>query len=163
ETLEAAYAGVSVGQMFEGVRTVDAVLLLPDALRHSPAELGGLLISGPLGPVPMSQVATLRVTQDRYSIEHDGGQRRISVTFNVADRNLQDVVQEARQRIAASIKLPTGVFLEFSGAAAAEQQTRDELILYSTVALALIIVLLFMAFRWRVNAWLVMANLPFSL
>jgi Cu/Ag efflux pump CusA len=55
------------------------------------------------------------------------------------------------------------VFIEFAGAAAAERQTRMELMLYSGVALALVVVILFVSFRWRVNSWLVLANLPFSL
>jgi Cu/Ag efflux pump CusA len=113
--------------------------------------------------VPLSQVGRIDVSQDRYSIEHDGGQRRISVTFNVRGASLQSVVQEAQRLIASSIKLPAGVYLEFTGAAAAEQQTRNELMLYSALALALILVILFVSFHWRINAWLVLANLPFSL
>ncbi|HEY4366252.1 MAG TPA: efflux RND transporter permease subunit [Steroidobacteraceae bacterium] len=163
DTIETAYAGSQVGQTFQGVRTVDAVVLLPDILRHEPAQLGKLMIAGPLGPVPLSQVAKLEPTQERYSIEHDGGQRRVSVTFNVSGRPLQSVVQEARQKIAQAVALPAGVFLEFTGAAAAEQQTRTELMLYSGLALALIVMVLFMAFHWRANTWLVMINLPFSL
>jgi Cu/Ag efflux pump CusA len=121
------------------------------------------MIASPLGPVPLSQVARIDVSQDRYSIEHDGGQRRISVTFNVRGASLQSVVQEAERVIASSVALPAGVYLEFTGAAAAEQQTRNELLLYSALALALILVILFMSFHWRINAWLVLANLPFSL
>ncbi|MGD9842214.1 MAG: efflux RND transporter permease subunit [Steroidobacteraceae bacterium] len=162
DTVETAYAGTTVGQTFSGTRTVDTVVLLPDALRHQPTQLGKLMIASPLGPVPLSQVARLDVTQDRYSIEHDGGQRRISVTFNVGGRSLQDVVQEAKQKI-AQVALPTGVFVEFTGAAEAENQTRTELMLYSGLALALIVMILFMAFDWHANGWLVLANLPFSL
>src|SRR5262249_55963187 len=128
-----------------------------------PAQLARLMIASPLGPVPLSQVARIDVSQDRYSIEHDGGQRRISVTFNVRGASLQSVVQEAQRAIARSITLPAGVYLEFTGAAAAEQQTRNELMLYSVLALALILVILFVAFHWRANSWLVLANLPFSL
>ena len=97
DTIETAYTGAKVGQTFSGTRTVDAVVLLPDALRHQPGPVGQLMISGPLGPVPLSQVAGVLVTQDRYSIEHDGGQRRISVTFNVSGASLQEVVQQASQ------------------------------------------------------------------
>jgi Cu/Ag efflux pump CusA len=103
------------------------------------------------------------VSADRYSIEHDGGQRRISVTFNVGGASLQSVVHEAQRTIARSVALPAGVYLEFTGAAAAEQQTRNELMLYSGLALALILVILFASFHWRINTWLVLANLPFSL
>jgi len=163
DTIETAYAGATVGQTFHGVRTIDTVVLLPDVLREQPAQLGQLMVSGPMGPVPLSQVANLRIAQDRYSIEHDGGQRRVSVTFNVSGRSLQTVVQEARSKISQAVTLPAGVFLEFTGAAAAEKQTRDELMLYAGLALALIVMILFIAFHWRANTWLVMANLPFSL
>ena len=163
DTIEESYTGAMVGQTFSGTRTVDVVVLLPDALRHQPERLSQLMISGPLGPVPLSQVARIVVSQDRYSIEHDGGQRRISVTFNVSGASLQSVVQQASQAIAAKVALPSGVYTEFTGAAEAEQQTRTELMLYSGLALALIIMILFIAFHWRANSWLVLANLPFAL
>jgi CzcA family heavy metal efflux pump len=163
DTVESAYAGKIVGQTFQGTRTVNVVVLLPDGLRHQPASLAQLMIQSPLGPVPLSQVARVAATQDRYSIQHDGGQRRVSITFNVGKGSLQSVVQEAQQTIARSVKLPTGVFIEFSGAAAAEAQTRTELFIYSGLALALIIMILFISFHWRANSWLVLANLPFSL
>ena len=163
DTIETAYAGARVGQTFRGTRTVDVDVLLPAAARHQPAQLARLMIASPLGPVPLSQVARIDVSEDRYSIEHDGGQRRISVTFNVRGASLQSVVQEAQRTIARSVALPAGVYLEFTGTAAAEQQTRNELMLNSALALALILVILFVSFHWRINAWLVLANLPFSL
>ena len=98
DTIETAYTGTQVGQTFSGTRTVDAVVLLPEALRHQPGGLAQLMISGPLGPVPLSQVARILVTQDRYSIEHDGGQRRISVTFNVNGASLAERRAAGRTR-----------------------------------------------------------------
>ena len=163
DTIATAYTGAKVGQTFTGTRTVDAVVLLPEALRRQPAELAQLMISGPMGPVPLSQVARIAVTQDRYSIEHDGGQRRISVTFDVRSASLQGVVRQASRAIASKVALPTGVYIEFTGAAEAERQTRNELMLYSGLALAIIVLILFVAFRWRTNSWLVLANLPFAL
>jgi Cu/Ag efflux pump CusA len=163
DTVESAYSGAQVGQTFQGTRTVNAVVLLPADLRKQPARLGELPIAGPLGTVPLSQVARVTVSEDRYSIEHDGGQRRVSVTFNVGKGSLQAVVQDAERAIATQVKLPAGVFLEFTGAAAEEQHTRNQLYVFSGFALALIVMILFVSFHWRVNGWLVLANLPFSL
>jgi Cu/Ag efflux pump CusA len=73
------------------------------------------------------------------------------------------LVQQAQRTIAGQVVMPSGVFTEFTGAAAAEQQTRTELMMYSGLALALIVMILFVSFRWHANAWLVLANLPFSL
>jgi CzcA family heavy metal efflux pump len=163
DTIETAYAGSRVGQTFRGTRTIDVTLLLPEKLRRDPAQLGRLMIAGPMGPVPLSRVALIEATQDRYTIQHDGGQRLVVVTFNTRGGSLQEIVDDARRQIAANVKLPHGVYLEYTGAAAAERQTRNELLLYSGLALALIFVILFVSFRWRVNSWLVLANLPFSL
>jgi len=163
DTIGTAYAGAKVGKTYQGTRTVDVAVLLPETLRHQPAQLGRLMIQGPMGPVPLSQVAEVKLAEERYSIEHDGGQRRVSVTFNVAGGSLQSVVADAQRTIAQSVVLPAGVFLEFTGAAEAERQTRNELLIYSGLALALIVMILFVSFHWRVNGWLVLANLPFSL
>jgi Cu/Ag efflux pump CusA len=163
ESIQSAFAGETLGQAFNGTRTVDTVLLMPDSLRHRPEQLGKLMIAGPLGEVPLSKLALLTPTADRYSIEHDGGQRRITVTFNVSGRGLQAAVVDAQRRIAGAVALPAGYFIEFTGAAAAENQTRAQLGLYFVLALALILMVLLVAFRWRANSWLVMVNLPFSL
>jgi CzcA family heavy metal efflux pump len=163
ESIQTAFAGETVGQAFNGTRTVDTVLLVPDTLRHRPEQLSKLMIAGPLGEVPLSHLAHLSPTADRYNIEHDGGQRRVTVAFNVSGRGLQAAVLDAKQRIAAAVPLPAGFFIEFTGAADAENRTRNELALYSGLALAVILMVLFVAFRWRANSWLVMINLPFSL
>ena len=163
DTVESAYAGAKVGQTFRGTRTIDTVVLLSPGQRNQPSRLAELPIASPLGTVPLSQVARISVSQDRYSIKHDGGQRRVAVTFNVGNGSLQKVVRDAQRTIAANVMLASGVFLEFTGAAAAERQTRNQLYLYSGFALALIVMILFASFRWRVNGWLVLANLPFSL
>jgi CzcA family heavy metal efflux pump len=163
DTIEAAYAGSTVGQTFQGTRTVDVVALLPDKVRNQPAQVQNLMVTSPLGPVPLSQIAHIEVTTDRYSIQHDSGQRLVTVTFNVSGRPLQDVVNEAQQLITHSVALPPGVYAQFTGAAEAELRTRNELLLYSALALVVIVMILFISFHWRANSWLVLANLPFAL
>ena len=163
DAVESAYSGAVVGQTYSGARSIPVVLRLPDAVRDRPDRVGDLLVPGAYGPIPLRQVAGVGLSEDRYDIQHEGGQRRVSVTFNVQGRALQDAVAEARQRIAHTVAVPAGTFLEFTGAAAAEQQTRRELLVYSGGALLLIIMILLVSLHWRASGWLVMANLPFSL
>ncbi len=163
DTVEASYAGTTVGQTFQGTRTVDVVALLPEAIRNQPTQVRNLMITTPLGPVPLSQIADVETTTDRYTIQHDSGQRLVVVTFNVNGRPLQDVVNESQRLLSGSLALPAGVYVEFTGAAEAELRTRHELMLYSALALAVIVMILFLSFRWRANSWLVLVNLPFSL
>ena len=163
DSVQAAYAGADAGQTFDGIRAVDTTVLLPDAVRNRPESLGQLMIQGPLGPVPLARIAGIHLRADRYSIEHDGGQRRISVTFNAEHGSVAALVTQVRRVIAQTVQLPPGVYLEYTGAAAAQEQTQRELLLYSGMALVLVLTLLLAAFRWRANGWMVLANLPFSL
>jgi CzcA family heavy metal efflux pump len=162
-TAEASFEGIAVGQTYSGVRLVNVVLRLPDQSRDRLEDLGSLLIPGPFGPVPLNSVANIVRSSGRYSIRHDAGRRLVSVTFNVAGRSVQSTVAEATAKIQNAGIVPKGMYLDVSGAAAAEQQARKELVLYSALALAVIVMVLFTCFQWPANAWLVLANVPFSL
>ncbi|MEP6829952.1 MAG: efflux RND transporter permease subunit [Rhizomicrobium sp.] len=160
--VESNYAGATVGQTYSGTRVVNVVMLLPAGARNRPELLSSLLIAGPLGPVPLGQVARITPTDTRYAVTHEGGQRFDSVTFNVSGRSLQATVNDAKGRIVA-LKFPAGVYVEFSGAAAAQQAAQIQMLLYTAFALILIGLILFVCFRWRAHTWLVLVNLPFSL
>ncbi len=163
DTVASDYAGTPVGQAYNGTATVNVLIQLSDHWRRQPNQIRDLTIGGLFGPVPLSSVASVTLSQARYSILHEGGFRFVPVTFNVSGRSLQSAVSEARSRIEQTGIMPSGVRLEISGAAAAEQRTRLELIFYSALALVLVVVILLIGFRWRGSVWLVIANLPFSL
>jgi Cu/Ag efflux pump CusA len=120
------------------------------------------MITSPFGPVPLSQVARVAPTETRFKITHSGGQRYVSLTFNVVGRALQDTANDAQARVAA-LKLPPGVYVEFTGAATEQRASQDQMLLYTGFAVVLIGMLLFICFHWRANTWLVLVNLPFSL
>ncbi|MGH6827957.1 MAG: efflux RND transporter permease subunit, partial [Rhizomicrobium sp.] len=162
DALESDFAGATVGQTYSGIRAIDVVMLLPAAERDRPELLSKLLISGPLGPVPLGQVARIVPTDTRYMIAHDGGQRFDAVNFNVVGRSLRATDNDAKARVAA-LKLPQGVIVTFTGAAAAQQAAQLQMLIYTGFALVLIGLLLFISFRWRAHTWLVLANVPFSL
>jgi CzcA family heavy metal efflux pump len=163
DTIAADYAGTPVGEAYVGTQIVDVVIELPDEWRHAPEQLNELTIGGPFGPVPLASVARVAPSSGWYDIEHETGARTMSVTFNVTARSLQGAVAEAREKIDRLAQVPAGVEVEFAGAAAAEQTTRFELLAYSALALALIVLILFVGLDWPTHPWLVLTNLPFSL
>jgi CzcA family heavy metal efflux pump len=163
EVLQSAYAGTTLGQTYAGVRRIDVVMILPETLRHRIEQIGALTISSPLGPVPFQNVAHITTAQGRANILHTGGQRRVTVAFNVEGRPLQDVVSEAEQRVAMAVPHQEGVFLYFAGQAEAEQTARFELTVYTGGTLILIVMVLFLCFTRPAHPWLVLVNLPFSL
>ena len=58
EALQDNYAGATLGQTFEGIRSINVVMLLPEKERNRIESLSALLISSPLGPLPLSQGMT---------------------------------------------------------------------------------------------------------
>ncbi|HWM62328.1 MAG TPA: efflux RND transporter permease subunit [Rhizomicrobium sp.] len=162
DAVQAEYTGAKVGQTYAGTRIVDVELLLPEAARNRPELLSSLMIASPFGPVPLSQVARVAPTETRFKIAHDGGQRYVSLTFNVVGRGLQATSQDAQAKVAA-LKLPPGVYVQFTGAAEAQRASQNQLLLYTGFAIVLIGMILFICFQWRSNTWLVLVNLPFSL
>ena len=162
DAVEADFAGATIGQTYDGIRSVNVVMILPPEQRNRPEILSAVMIPGPLGAVPLGQIAHIVPTATRYEVDHDGGQRFDMVTFNVRGASLQATVNDAKARIAA-LTLPAGTYVEFGGEAAAAQAAQLQMLLYTGFALVLIVMILFVSFHWRVHTWLVMVNLPFSL
>jgi Cu/Ag efflux pump CusA len=72
-------------------------------------------------------------------------------------------VRQASRAIASKVTLPAA-FISSSRVLRRRSARRAiELMLYSGLALAIIVLILFVAFKWRTNSWLVLANLPFAL
>ena len=86
DAVDTGYAGTTVisqNPMSAPRPHIDAVLILPDEARAHPEQLSSLMISGPFGPVRLSQVTRIAPTATRYKVQHDGGQRYVAVTFIV--------------------------------------------------------------------------------
>jgi len=163
DAVQTSFAGLTVGQTFDGARTVDVVLILPADIRNKPETIRELTIHGPMGAVPLGRVARIEPAVGRSSVRHLDGQRRVVVTYNVAGRALQSVVADTQQRIDEIGDLPAGVYARFAGEAEAERTARLELFVFAGLALAGLVLILFLCFERRTYPWLVLVNLPFSM
>jgi CzcA family heavy metal efflux pump len=167
EVLEAvgtAYQGTVVSQVYEGNRVVDVNVILHPDLRRDPAAVGSLLVDNGAGVrVPLRALAEIRQTSGRYSILHDGTQRRQAVICNVQGRDVSSFVNEARRELRKKVVLPAGAYTVFTGTDVAREEAQREMLLHSLLAGAGILLLLAMVFRGARNLLLVLVNLPFTL
>jgi Cu/Ag efflux pump CusA len=164
DAIQTAFAGTVVNQVYEKDHPVDVVVLLPPSARASPEALRSLPLRSASGPfITLDDVAQIYIATGRAAIRHQAGQRFASVTFNAGSRGIDGVAADVRRIAEAQVKLPAGTWMEFGGEAAAQKAARRDLILYSLVALSLIVMLLAAAFERRRLAGFVMLNLPFSL
>jgi Cu/Ag efflux pump CusA len=86
-----------------------------------------------------------------------------TVTADVAGRSVSDFVADAQREIAHEIKLPPGSYIDFSGTAKEEAQSRRDLIAHSSLAgLGIVLLLSIVLMNWR-NLLLVLLNLPFAM
>jgi len=165
ESLRTGFAGTTVNQIFDEDRSIAVVVLLPPSWRNRLDSVGRLPLRTATGQsVMLRDVAQIYLSTGRAAIRHLGGQRFGVVTFNAGTRAIQPVTSDVRRLLAEESGLiPQGTWFELGGEAAAQQAAQRDLILYSLVALVLILVVLMAAFERRAMSALVMTNLPFSL
>jgi CzcA family heavy metal efflux pump len=163
DALQTAFAGTTIGQTYEGARTVDVVVILSPDDRNRIDALDRLMVGNAATKTLLKNVASITLTEGRSNIQHEGSQRRVAVTFNGAKGySLRDIVDEAKERV-DQLNLPKDVYVSFTGQAEAEREGQVRLAGLTALSTALIIAALTMAFRRRGLAVLVLINLPFCL
>ncbi|WP_233836438.1 efflux RND transporter permease subunit [Paraburkholderia sp. ZP32-5] len=164
DAIETAFQGTSVAQIHDGSRSWDVtVTLAPDARRRLD-DIGALMLRNPEGlAVPLRELATIREVSGRYQISHDGGRRMQTVSINLGSRAVSDFVRDAKARVQREIVMPPGTYAVFAGESKARAQSQHDLLAYGAIALAGIVLLLFVAMKSRRAVMLVLFNLPFAL
>jgi CzcA family heavy metal efflux pump len=164
EAVGAAYQGEAAARIFQANRTIDIAVTTPPELRRDPETVGDLLIRSSSGAaVPLRQVAKVYLAETRTSVAHQGGRPRQVVTANPPPSKAARVTRTARSAIAAKVKLPPGVYLEFAGAAEGTGAAQRELLFNSALAIGGVVALLLLCFgEWRPTV-LVLGATPFAL
>ncbi|HEX5398556.1 MAG TPA: efflux RND transporter permease subunit, partial [Verrucomicrobiae bacterium] len=164
DAIRTAYAGTIVSQVYQGNETFDVTVILDRNDRQNPGTIGELQLRNSAGTlIPLRELADIRLSRGRYAVMHEGAQRLQQVTCNVAGRDVASFAAEVKRQIAARIKFPSGMFAVYAGAAQAETQARNDLLVHSLLAGAGIVLLLAVLFgSWR-KVLLILANLPFAL
>ncbi|TAM80129.1 MAG: efflux RND transporter permease subunit [Acidobacteria bacterium] len=163
DAVQTAFEGDTVGQIYQGNRVSDVSVILPDSDRSSVDEIGDLPLRSPNGNyVNLRDLADIYERSGRYVVLHEGAQRVQTITCNVRGRSVPSFVAEA-QREVDRMPLPRGTVVEFGGTAAAQAQSRRDLLIHSALAGLGIILLLSVVMGNYRNLLLVLVNLPFAL
>lgn len=163
DEVRTAFGGDTVGQVYDGNRVVDVTVILASDARTGVRQIGQLPLRGPGGNyVALHELADIFETSGRYIILHQGARRAASVTCNVAGRDATSFVFEAKKSI-SQMPLAAGTYLDFAGTAAAEAQSRRDLLIHSLLAGLGIVLLLSVVMGSYRNLLLVLVNLPFAL
>ncbi|MYN45873.1 CusA/CzcA family heavy metal efflux RND transporter [Pseudoduganella sp. FT93W] len=158
--IEGRIAGVVV----EGGRRLPLLLRGAEGLRLAPERFAQLRLPLADGSaIPLSQLARLQQVDGPVKVERENGSRMVVVRANVHGRDLVGFVEEAKARIASSVKLPSGYRMAWGGQFENQQRAAARLAVVVPVALALIFLLLFSTLHSVRQAALVFVNIPFAL
>ncbi|MBW4045791.1 MAG: efflux RND transporter permease subunit [Acidobacteria bacterium] len=164
QDVQTAYEGQQVGDIYEGNRVFAVTVILPPGERTDVNSIAALPLKNPEGIyVPLGTLANVYQKAGRYNILHDGARRVQTITLNVAGNNTAAFERKAKAEIAAKVHLAPGDYIQFTGTAAAQAQSRRDLLVYSMLAaLGIVLLLSIVLMNWR-NLVLVLANVPFAL
>ncbi|MEW5846847.1 MAG: CusA/CzcA family heavy metal efflux RND transporter [Bacteroidota bacterium] len=161
--VSAAFAGTTAGNIFEGEKRFDLVVRLADYYRHNIDNVKNLLVTVPGGGmVPLSELAQVEYTKGPAKISRDNTHRRVVVSVNVRNRDLESVVKDIQKILDSKLKLPAGYYIEYGGQFENLRNARNRLLVAVPVALALIFIFLHFAFHSFRDAILVYTAVPLS-
>ncbi len=164
DTLQTAYQGTVVAQMYKANQVEDLAVILDESHRQDVDSVGRLLLRSASGlRVPLRELASVERGSGRFSILHDGARRRQTVTCHPVGRDVKSFVEEAKKAVASKVNLPRGIYLEYGGAAEAQATASRELFLHSAIAGVGILMLLYVVLGNWSNLGLILANLPFAM
>jgi len=164
EAIQTAYQGTVVAQTHRGNEVAGVAVILSESSRQDPETIGELLLAGTQGlRVPLRELAEIYPTSGRHSIMHEGARRRQTVTCATSGRDVTSFVAEAKRQVAAKVHFAGGTYAVFSGAAQAQAEAQQQLLLHSSIAIVGILLLLTIVFHNTRNLLLVLANAPFAL
>ncbi|WP_031428474.1 CusA/CzcA family heavy metal efflux RND transporter [Flavimarina sp. Hel_I_48] len=161
--IETGFAGKAAGMVFEGERRFDLVVRLQEESRGDITDVENLYIGTPEGQqVPLSEVAKVSFEPGPVQIQRDNAKRRVMVGFNVRDRDVQSIIEDIKQIMAAKVDMPPGYYVTYGGQFQNLKEANQRLMIALPVALLLILILLYFAFGSLKQGLLIFTAIPLS-
>ena len=169
--VQTAIGGQSAGDLYEGssdrhfpmmVRLAAPFRQNLDAIRHIPIAAPAGTGSGVI-QIPLEDVADVLLVSGAAFIYREQQQRYVPIKFSVRGRDLGGAVLEAQRAVESSVLLPGGYRLEWVGEFGNLQEAVARLGVAVPLALALIVLLLYLNFSSLRDALLAASVIPMAL
>lgn len=158
-----ANGGIAVGEVIEGGRRFPLVVRLGEEYTRNPRAFGRILIPAPGGGLlPLDRLASVRMVEKPATISREWGRRRTVIACNPGTEDIAGYVAEARKRVDAEVKLPPGYRVEWGGSFENLQRFQNRMAIVVPLALACILILLYLTFHSAADAARVFLGVPFA-
>ena len=163
DVIEAAVAGRSATEIYEGERRFQTVVRYPEEFRNNLTKIRNIMITGANGAqVALGNLAKIELLEGASQIKREMGKRRIVVGVNVKDRDLGSFVEELRGKVTKQVSLPPGYYYEWGGQFENMERARAHLMVIVPITIVAIFFLLFLLFGSLRFATLIILELPFA-
>lgn len=163
EMVEVYLAGSVVSQVYEGNQVFDLTVKAADGSRSNIEEIRNIPVDAAAGKVPFGQIAEIRSAAGPNTINRENVSRKIVISANVSDGDLQGAVNQIRKKIEDNVELPEGYHVEYGGQFESAQSASRTLLFTSLMAIIVIFLLLYGQFKDVRQASAVLLNLPLAL
>jgi heavy metal efflux system protein len=147
------------------VRLPEALRNDMEALKRLPIPMPSIATDDPhpFGYVPLSEIASIKIAPGPNQISRENGKRRVVVTANVRGRDLGSFVTELQEKVRNKVELPAGYWVEYAGTFEQLISASKRLQVVVPMALLLIFGLLFTLFRSTRDSLIVFSGVPLAL
>lgn len=163
DMVEVYLAGKVVSQVYEGNKVFDLTLKAADDSRNSVEEIRNISVDAVGGKIPFGQIAQIRSAAGPNTINRENVARKIVISANVSDGDLQGAVTRIQKAIKDNVELPEGYHVEYGGQFESAQSASRTLLFTSLMAIIVIFLLLYGQFKDVRQASAVLLNLPLAL
>lgn len=172
EVISIAMGGKQAGEVFEGDKRFEIIVRLPEkirtdieSLKRIPIPLHGKekLDQNQYPSILLGDVAEFAIKEGPNQISRENGKRVLNVTANVRGRDLNGFVDEAQQKIAEKVSIPTGYWLRWGGQFEQFISAAQRLQIVVPIALGLIFILLIATFGSLKDALIIFTGVPLAL
>lgn len=163
--IETAIGGMNATTTIEGRQRFSVNVRFAQDYRDKLAKLKNLqLQTMDFGPVPLSAVADIAITEGPPMINSENAMLRGTLLFNVRGRDLGSTVAAAKERLSAVVeKLPKGYYLEWSGQYENQVRAQNRLMMIIPMVLVIIIAILYFTFHSFREVLMVLSAVPVAL
>ncbi len=159
-----AIGGDNIGELIDGLARYPINVRFPRELRDSVEKLKNLPIVTEQGAtVLLGDVAEVKVTDGPPMIKSENARPNVWVYVDIHGRDLGSFVQDAKAALDKELQLPAGYSLVWSGQFEYFERAAKRLSYVVPMTLAIIFILLFLAFKRITPAVLILGSLPFAL
>lgn len=164
DIVRSAIGGANVGESVEGLERYPINLRFPRDIRDSVVHLRRLPVVTATGAhVPLEDLANIRIVDGPAMIRSENARLNGWIYVDIAGVDLGSYVTAAKEIVAEQVELPPGYSLGWSGQFQYMERAQQRLALIVPITLALIVVLLFLAFRRMTEVLIILLTLPLAL